>query len=64
MVQALTRGVSDHTPLLLNPSESSFMATQPIFKFELWWLLRDGFMEMVSWAIWEHTVMGQTPMER
>jgi endonuclease/exonuclease/phosphatase family metal-dependent hydrolase len=28
-VHALTREVSDHTPLLLNFGESSFMATQP-----------------------------------
>jgi exonuclease III len=34
-VHALTREVSDHTPLLLNSGESSFMATQPMFKFEL-----------------------------
>jgi hypothetical protein len=34
-VQALTRGVSDRTPLLLNSVESSLMATQPMFKFEL-----------------------------
>jgi hypothetical protein len=41
-VQALTRGLSDHTPLLLNSGESSSTDTQPIFKFELGWLLRDG----------------------
>jgi endonuclease/exonuclease/phosphatase family metal-dependent hydrolase len=46
-VQALTREVSDHTPLLLNSGEPSQLATQPMFKFELGWLLRDGFMEMV-----------------
>jgi hypothetical protein len=62
-VHALTREVSDHTPLLLNSSESSFMATQPMFKFELGWLLRDGFMEIVR-EIWAHTVVGHTPMER
>jgi hypothetical protein len=46
-VHALTREVSNHTPLLLNAGESSLMATQPMFKFELGWLLRYGFMEMV-----------------
>jgi hypothetical protein len=34
-----------------------------MFKFELGWLLRDSFMEMVR-DIWENTVVGQTPMER
>jgi hypothetical protein len=51
-VQALTREFSDHTLLLLNSGEPSFMATQPMFKFELGWLLRDGFIEMVK-DIWE-----------
>jgi hypothetical protein len=62
-VCALTREVSDHTPLLLNSGDSSFAATQPMFKFELGWLLRDGFMEIVR-DIWTHTVVGSTSMER
>jgi hypothetical protein len=62
-VQALTREVSDYTPLLLNSGESSHMATQPMFKFELGWLLRDGFIEMVK-DIWVNTTEGRTPMER
>jgi hypothetical protein len=62
-VRALTRGVSDHTPLLLNTGESSFTATQPIFKCEFGWLLRDGFMEMVK-DIWDHIVEGHTTIER
>jgi hypothetical protein len=61
-VQALTREVSDHTPLLLNSGEASSMATQPLFKFELGWLLRDGFMEMAK-DIWTHTEVGRMPME-
>jgi hypothetical protein len=52
-VQALSSEISDHTPLLLNSSEPSFIATQPMFKFELGCLLRDGFVEMVK-DIWEH----------
>jgi hypothetical protein len=61
-VHALTREVSDHTPLLLSSGESSCTSTQPMFKFELGWLLRDGFMETVR-DIWTHTVVGSTPME-
>jgi hypothetical protein len=62
-VQALTMEVSNHTPLLLNSEELSHMATQPVFKFELGWLLRDGFIEMVK-DIWVNTIGGRTPMER
>jgi hypothetical protein len=62
MVQALTREVSDHTPLLLNSGEPSHIATSPMFKFELGWLLRDGFMDMVR-DIWMNTTVGCTPME-
>jgi hypothetical protein len=62
-VQALAREVSDHTPLLLNSGEISRIATQPMFKFELGWLLRDGFLDMVR-DIWANTTMGRTPMER
>jgi hypothetical protein len=62
-VHALTREVSDHTPLLLNSEESALMATQPMFKFELGWLLIDGFMEKVR-DIWTNTLVGSTPMKR
>jgi hypothetical protein len=34
-----------------------------MFKFELGWLLREGFMDMV-WDIWTNTVVGDSPMER
>jgi hypothetical protein len=63
MVRGLTREVSNHTPMLLNSNESSFMATQPMFKFELVWLLQDSFMETVR-DIWTKRVVGCTPMER
>jgi hypothetical protein len=46
-VRALSREVSGHTPLLLNFGDSSLMTTQPMFKFELGWLLREGFMDIV-----------------
>jgi hypothetical protein len=61
-VHALTRNMSDHTPLLLNSGESSFMATQPLFKFELGWLLKYGSMEMVR-DIWIHIEVGIILME-
>jgi hypothetical protein len=63
MVRALSREVSDHTPLLLNSGDPSLMATQPMFRFELGWLFREGFMDIVR-DIWTHTVGDYTPMER
>jgi hypothetical protein len=62
-VQALIREVLDHTPLLLNSGEPSHIVTSPMFKYELGWLLRDGFMDMVQ-DIWMNTTVGCTPMEQ
>jgi hypothetical protein len=45
-VIALSRDISDHTPLLLNTCEASIGSNRSIFKSELGWLLREGFMEM------------------
>jgi hypothetical protein len=61
-VHALNREISDHTPLLFstnNPSSNY----QPQFKFELGWLLRDGFCEMVS-NVWQNTLVDGSPIER
>jgi hypothetical protein len=61
-VQALSRQISDHTPLLCctnNPSSSY----QPQFKFELGWLLGDGFCDMV-WDVWHSVLVEGTPLER
>jgi hypothetical protein len=38
-------------------------SNQPIFKFELGWLLRDGFMDMVK-KVWSEEDTGSTPMEK
>jgi hypothetical protein len=58
-VRALTRKISDHTPLLLNTGEPN-TNTQPMFKFEQGWLLRDGFIDMIR-EIWSSTTFGVTP---
>jgi len=61
-VYALTREISDHTPLLLSTNNPS-SAYQPQFKFELGWLLRDGFCEMVT-EVWNSTLVDGSPIER
>jgi exonuclease III len=50
-MQALPRVISDHAPLLLNSGETSTRTTEPLFKFECGWLLRDGFIDMLR-EIW------------
>jgi hypothetical protein len=62
-VRALTREISYHTPLLLNTGAPTNSHTQPMFKFELGWLLRDGFIDMIR-GLWSSTTSGHTPMER
>jgi hypothetical protein len=62
-VVALKLDISDHTPLLLNSEEATSCPCNQRFKFELGWLLRDGFHDMFH-DIWTNEVSGQTPMEK
>jgi len=61
-VLALTREISDHTPLLFSTNNLS-SSYQSQFKFELGWLLRDGFCEMVR-EVWQSTLVEGSPIER
>jgi hypothetical protein len=63
MVIALFREISNHTPLLLNSRDNTTQPGPPMFKFELGWLLRDGFSNMVK-QIWSTEMDGNTPMDR
>jgi hypothetical protein len=58
-VQALTREISDHTPLLLSTGSGTHSNKQPLFKFELGWFLHEGFSKMVA-QVWEKETRGQT----
>ena len=62
LVFTLNRDISDHTPLLLNTNFSSSGNAQQGFKFELVWLLWDGFVDMVK-EIWSGVDEGNTPVE-
>jgi hypothetical protein len=57
-----SRDISDHTPLLCctNNASSSY---QPQFKFELGWLIRDGFCDIVR-DVWQSIRAEGTPLER
>jgi hypothetical protein len=61
-VVALNKEISDHTPLLFSTNSPS-SAYQPQFKFELGWLLRDGFREMVR-DVWLSVIVDGSPLER
>jgi hypothetical protein len=63
-VRALERieALSDHALILVTTGS----VRQPCirqFKFELGWLHRDGFHDMVK-SIWERPVVGRSPIER
>jgi hypothetical protein len=58
IVEALGRARSDHTPLLLNGRVAASAGNHVVFKFELGWLIRDGFHDMAT-SIWEQQTRGQ-----
>jgi hypothetical protein len=58
-VEALNRDISDHTPLLLSTGEKVSPKKQPSFKFELGWLLKEGFFVVVS-DVWNKETRGST----
>ena len=61
-IHALNREISDHTPLLCSTNSPS-QTYQPQFKFELGWLLRDGFCDMVR-DVWHSVLVDGSPVER
>jgi hypothetical protein len=62
-VEALNRDISDHTPLLLSTGDGVKLRKPPPFKFELGWLLKEGFFEKVS-EVWTKESKGSSPMQR
>lgn len=51
-VDALTRDISDHTPLLLDTGSASHRGNNLMFKFELGWITRDDFHDKVT-QVWQ-----------
>jgi response regulator RpfG family c-di-GMP phosphodiesterase len=54
--------LSDHAPILLSTGTPRPICRKQ-FKFELGWLHRDGFHDMVK-KVWERPVRGHSPIER
>jgi hypothetical protein len=63
MVEALTRQLSDHTPLLLDTGDAAHRGNTHQLKFELGWLTRDGFHDMVA-KVCQRSSRGNSPMQR
>ena len=63
-VRALERiqDLSDHAPILLTTGLPRPPSNRR-FKFELGWLHREGFLELVK-KVWERPVAGVTPVQR
>jgi hypothetical protein len=60
-VEALIRELSYHTPLLLSTGDATQKGNTHQLKFELGWLTRDGFHDMVA-KVWQRTSSGNSPM--
>jgi hypothetical protein len=62
-VHALTREISDHSLLLLDSEQPPKQNNANLFKFELSWLLKEGFYEVVA-QVWQRENRGATSLEK
>jgi exonuclease III len=62
-IQALDRGVSDHTPLLLDTGSPAFKGKSKKFKLELCWLSCEEFNKKVV-EIWNGPTKGRNSVQR
>jgi hypothetical protein len=57
-IRALDRGVSDHTPLLLDTGDAAFTGNSKEFRMELSWLTHEDFYSRVV-DIWHKLLRGR-----
>ena len=62
-VQALSRGISDHTPLLVDSGEATHVGNKNTFSFELAWFEREGFLDLIA-REWAKDSAGRSNVER
>lgn len=62
VVKAMEGAVSDHVPLLLDTGDSQIVH-HPIFRFELCWLIREGFADLIA-NFWAKPVQGRLSIGR
>jgi endonuclease/exonuclease/phosphatase family metal-dependent hydrolase len=63
LVHDLDRGVSDHTPLLLDTGNATFTGNNRQFKMELSWFTREDFYTRVV-EMWNKSVRGRNSVQR
>ena len=47
-VQALSRAISDHTPLLVDSAEATHVGNKSTFSFKSAWFEREGFLDLIA----------------
>lgn len=64
-VRALERieALSDNAPIILDTNSANNSPARRPFKFELGWLLQEGFADLVK-NVWEMPTIGCTPIQR
>nr|XP_040242573.2 uncharacterized protein LOC120962756 [Aegilops tauschii subsp. strangulata] len=62
-VQALSRGISDHTPLFVDSGQPSHLGNKNVFSFEMAWFEREGFFDLVA-REWAKDSGGKTALQR
>jgi hypothetical protein len=60
-VTMLSKGVSDHNPLLIKTQEQG-VNKDPLLRFEKWWLEVEGFAEVVN-KTWDLEVNSSNDIE-
>jgi hypothetical protein len=63
MVQALTREILNHSPLLIDSGQPPKQNKANLFKFELSWLLKEEFYELVT-EVWHKENRGSSSLEK
>ena len=62
-IVASSREISDHTPPLLSTGEEGKGSMQHMFKFELSWLLKENFFDLVS-EVWNKENRGNNALQK
>ena len=55
--------LSDHAPIILDSNSTTSSTVRRPFKFELGWLHRDDFADIVK-NLWERPAIGRRPIQR
>ena len=62
-VRALQRGLSDHTPLLVDSGNATHVGNKSTFSFELAWFEKEEFLNLIA-REWANENRGKSNIER